>query len=103
MAVSKEKIKKLIKLGDLLSASFTLEEAYGVIVREMSHLFPAGAFFRYDEQKNLLEPAADETESLVLVEHRQMGKLGDVVTKMLGGLGHLAFGKTDDNSIDLML
>ena len=59
MAVSKEKIKKLIKLGDLLSASFTLEEAYGVISREMSHLFPAGVFFRYDEQKNLLEQAAE--------------------------------------------
>ena len=59
MAVSKEKIKKLIKLGDLLSASFTLEEAYGVIGREMSNLFPAGAYYRYDEPRNLLEPAAD--------------------------------------------
>lgn len=58
MAVTKARIKKLIKLGDLLCASFTLEEAYGVIAREMSRLFPAGAYYRYDAAKNLLDAAA---------------------------------------------
>jgi diguanylate cyclase (GGDEF)-like protein len=58
MAVTKFKIKKLIKMGDLLCASFTLEEAYGVIGREMSHLFPAGAYYRHDAARNLLDAAA---------------------------------------------
>lgn len=58
MALSKQNIKKLIKMGDLLSSSFTLEEAYGVINREMPQLFPAGAFFEYDASKNILESAA---------------------------------------------
>ncbi|MFB3924761.1 MAG: diguanylate cyclase [Syntrophales bacterium] len=58
MAVTKFRIKKLIKMGDLLCASFTLEEAYGVIGREMPHLFPAGAYYRYDAAGNLLESAA---------------------------------------------
>jgi len=58
MAVTKFKIRKLIKMGDLLCASFTLEEAYGVIGREMSRLFPAGACYRYDAAKNLLDAAA---------------------------------------------
>ncbi len=58
MAVTKFRIKKLIKMGDLLCASFTLEEAYGVIGREMSQLFPAGAYYRYDDAKNLLDAAA---------------------------------------------
>ncbi len=55
--VSKVKIKKLIKMGDLLGSSFTLEEAYGVIGREMPSLFPAGAFYRYDSAKALLDIA----------------------------------------------
>ncbi len=58
MAVTKFRIKKLIKMGDLLCASFTLEEAYGVMGREMSRLFPAGAYYRYDAAKNLLDAAA---------------------------------------------
>ncbi len=58
MAIAKSKIKKLIKMGDLLSASFTLEEAYGVIGREMSQLFPAGAYYRFEAAKNLLDAAA---------------------------------------------
>lgn len=58
MAVTKFKVKKLIKLGDLLSASFTLEEAYGVIGREMSRLFPDGACYRFDAARNLLDAAA---------------------------------------------
>jgi diguanylate cyclase (GGDEF)-like protein len=57
MALSRLKIKKLIKMGDLLGSSFTLEEAYGVIGREMPHLFPAGAFYRYDAGKKLLDIA----------------------------------------------
>ena len=55
MALSRLKIKKLIKMGDLLGSSFTREEAYGVIGREMPHLFPAGAFYRYDAVKKLLD------------------------------------------------
>ncbi len=69
MAVAKQKIKKIIKMGDLLCASYTLEEAYGVIGREMSTLFPAGAFYRYDAAKNLLDAAAtwgDTTGGVVL-------------------------------------
>jgi len=58
MAVTKLKIKKLIKLGDLLSASFTLEEAYSVIGREMPRLFPDGAFYRFDAARNILDAAA---------------------------------------------
>jgi len=58
MAVTKHKIRKLIKMGDLLCASFTLEEAYGVIGREMSWLFPDGACYRYDGTRNLLDAAA---------------------------------------------
>jgi diguanylate cyclase (GGDEF)-like protein len=58
MAVRKSTIRKLIKMGDLLCSSFTLEEAYGVIGREMSHFFPAGACYRFDSGKNLLEAAA---------------------------------------------
>ncbi|HOK05903.1 MAG TPA: sensor domain-containing diguanylate cyclase [Syntrophales bacterium] len=58
MAVPKEKIRKLIKLGDLLCASFTLEEAYGVIAREMPHLFPAGAYYGFNRAKGLLEVRA---------------------------------------------
>jgi diguanylate cyclase (GGDEF)-like protein len=58
MAVTKFRIRKLIKMGDLLCASFTLEEAYGVIGREMSRLFPSGACYRYDAARNLLDAAA---------------------------------------------
>lgn len=58
MAVTKAKIRKLIKMGDLLCSSFTLEEAYGVIGREMIYFFPSGAFYRFNALKNLLEAAA---------------------------------------------
>ncbi|MDD5232195.1 MAG: sensor domain-containing diguanylate cyclase [Syntrophales bacterium] len=58
MAVTKAKIRKLIKMGDLLCSSFTLEEAYGVIGREMINFFPSGAFYRFNAPKNLLEAAA---------------------------------------------
>ena len=54
MAVTKLKIKSLIKMGDFLCASFNLEEAYSIIGREMARLFPAGAYYRYDHAKNLL-------------------------------------------------
>jgi diguanylate cyclase (GGDEF)-like protein len=58
MAVSKLNIKKLIKMGDLLSSSFTLEEAYNVISREMPQLFAAGAFYEYNSAKGFLESKA---------------------------------------------
>jgi diguanylate cyclase (GGDEF)-like protein len=58
MAVSKLNIKKLIKMGDLLTSSFTLEEAYNVISREMPQLFSAGAFFEYNHAKDFLESKA---------------------------------------------
>jgi diguanylate cyclase (GGDEF)-like protein len=58
MAVTKQKIKRLIKMGDLLCASFSLEEAYSVISQEMSRLFPAGAYYRFDRAKNCLDLAA---------------------------------------------
>jgi len=58
MAVSKLNIKKLIKMGDLLTSSFTLEEAYNVISREMPQLFPAGAFYEYNSARNFLETKA---------------------------------------------
>jgi len=58
MAVSKLNIKKLIKMGDLLTSSFTLEEGYHVISREMPQLFSAGAFYEYDAAKDLLEANA---------------------------------------------
>jgi diguanylate cyclase (GGDEF)-like protein len=57
MAVTKLKIKNLIKMGDLLCASFNLEEAHDVIGQEMSRLFPAGTYYRYDHAKNLLDAA----------------------------------------------
>lgn len=57
MAVSRFKIKKLIKMGDLLTSCFTLEEAYGVIGREMPQLFPAGALFRYEPARDLMSSA----------------------------------------------
>ncbi len=57
MAVTKRKIKNVIKMGDLLCASFNLEEAYGVIGQEMPRLFPAGACYRFDHARNLLDAA----------------------------------------------
>jgi diguanylate cyclase (GGDEF)-like protein len=57
MAVTKLKIKNLIKMGDLLCASFNLEEAHGVMGQEMARLFPAGAYYRYDHVKHLLDAA----------------------------------------------
>jgi len=65
MAVTKQKIKRLIKMGDLLCASFSLEEAYSVISREMSRLFPAGAYYRFDRAKNCLDLAASWGEELL--------------------------------------
>lgn len=59
MAVSKLNIKKLIKMGDLLASSFTLEEAYNVISREMPQLFTAGAFYEYNPAKGFLESKAE--------------------------------------------
>lgn len=58
MAVSKLNIKKLIKMGDLLASSFTLEEAYNVISREMPQLFSSGAFYEYNSARGFLESKA---------------------------------------------
>ncbi|NPU84918.1 MAG: sensor domain-containing diguanylate cyclase [Syntrophaceae bacterium] len=58
MAIAKDKVKRLIKMADLLCASFTMEEAYGVLGREMSRLFPAGVFYRHHAVRDLLEAEA---------------------------------------------
>ncbi|PKN33268.1 MAG: GGDEF domain-containing protein [Deltaproteobacteria bacterium HGW-Deltaproteobacteria-19] len=58
MAVAKDKLKRLIKMADLLCASFTMEEACGVLGREMARLFPAGAFYRHRAVRDLLEAEA---------------------------------------------
>jgi diguanylate cyclase (GGDEF)-like protein len=58
MAISKDKVKRLIKMADLLCASFNMEEACGVLTREMPRLFPAGAFYRHHAVRDLLEVAA---------------------------------------------
>ncbi|MCX7817094.1 MAG: diguanylate cyclase [Syntrophales bacterium] len=55
MALSKNKIKSLVKTTDMLCASFTLKEAYEVMGRELSRLFEAGAFYRFNALKSLLE------------------------------------------------
>ncbi len=55
MSLTKLRIGKLIELGDLLCASFSLEEAYRVISREMPELFPAGVCYGFDAAGNLLE------------------------------------------------
>lgn len=59
MAVSKLNIKQLIKMGDLLSSSFTLEEAYHVISREMPQLFSAGAYYEFNSARGFLESKAE--------------------------------------------
>jgi diguanylate cyclase (GGDEF)-like protein len=55
MAIAKDRVKRLIKMADLLCASFSMEEAYGVLAREMARLFPAGAFYRHHAVRDLLE------------------------------------------------
>lgn len=63
MALTKRRISKLIELGDLLCASFNLEEAYRMISLDMPQLFPAGACYRFDAAGNLLEAAASWGEA----------------------------------------
>jgi len=63
MALTKRRISRLIELGDLLCTSFSLEEAYRVISREMPPLFPAGVYYRCDAAGNLLEAAASWGEA----------------------------------------
>lgn len=55
MAIGKKNVKKLIKLGDLLCASFTVTEAQEVLARELSRLFPGGAYYRFHPGRELLE------------------------------------------------
>ncbi|HOI74386.1 MAG TPA: sensor domain-containing diguanylate cyclase [Syntrophales bacterium] len=55
MAIARDKVKRLIKMADFLSASFNMEEACGVLAREMPRLFPAGVFYRHHAARDLLE------------------------------------------------